>query len=72
MAARKEVTNLQADQLGFTSQVSLQFINLYDHLTPRIQSLLIEAKKFRGANNFKFCWAKAGLSTYARRIRRRS
>ena len=52
MAARREVTNLQADQLGFTSQVSLQFINLYDHLTPRIQSLLMEAKNFRGANNF--------------------
>ena len=60
MAARKNAANLQANQFGFTSEVPLQFVNLYDHLTPRLQSLLFEAKTFGGSNNFKFCWTKNG------------
>lgn len=60
MAARKNAANLQANQFGFTSEVPLQFVNLYDHLTPRLQSLLFEAKTFSGSNNFKFCWTKNG------------
>lgn len=61
MAARKKVENLQADQLGFSADVDVTNVNLYDHLTPRLQTLLYEAKKYRDTNNFKFCWAKNGF-----------
>lgn len=46
MAARKKANDLQPR------------ISIYDHLTPRLQELLYEAKKWQRANHFKFCWAK--------------
>ena len=36
MAARREVKNAQASQLGFQEHVDIQYINLFDHLTPRL------------------------------------
>ena len=61
MAARREVVNVQASQLGFQERVDIQHIALYDHLTPRLQELLYEGKKFQTTNGFKFCWAKNGF-----------
>jgi hypothetical protein len=46
MAARKNANDLQPS------------IRIYDHLTPRLQELLYEAKTYQRANHFKFCWAK--------------
>ena len=45
MAARREVSNLNAEDLGFSGEVEVSHINLYDHLTPRLQELLFESKK---------------------------
>lgn len=62
MAARKEVRNVHADQFDYEhDEVDLSHINLYDHLTPRLQTLLFEAKKIKAAKNFEFCWVKNGL-----------
>jgi hypothetical protein len=60
METRKEVSKLQAVQLGFSSGTPNEHVNIYDHLIPRLQTLLYEAKQFRQANNYKFCWAKNG------------
>ena len=60
MEVRKEASKLQAVQLGFSPGISVQHVNIYDHLTPRLQSLLYEAKQFRQANDYKFCWVKNG------------
>lgn len=60
MAARRRLENLEASQLGFPDDFDISHINLYDHLTPRLQELLFESKKYKNANNFKFCWAKNG------------
>ena len=61
MAARREVSSLNADDLGFNDEVDVSHINLYDHLTPRLQELLFESKKFKDANGYKYCWAKNGF-----------
>ena len=61
MAARREVSNLNAEDLGFSGEVDVSHINLYDHLTPRLQELLFESKKFKDANSYKYCWAKNGF-----------
>ena len=58
MASRKTIRNITAQQLGFSSEIDVSHLNIYDHLTPRLQTLLYEAKKFKEANSFKFCWAK--------------
>ena len=61
VAARREVSNLNAEDLGFSGGVDVSHINLYDHLTPRLQELLLESKKFKDANSYKYCWAKNGF-----------
>ena len=33
-------------------------MNIYEHLTPRLQTLLFEAKKVQNRYGFKYCWAK--------------
>ena len=61
MAARRRVSNLNADDLGFNDAVDISHINLFDHLTPRMQELLSESKKFKDEKNYKYCWAKNGF-----------
>ena len=57
MAAKRRVSNLNADDLGFSGAVDVSHINVFDHLTPRMQ----ESKKFKDENNYKYCWAKNGF-----------
>lgn len=45
MAARGEVRNAQASQIGFQEHADIQYINLFDHLTLRLQELLLKTKK---------------------------
>ena len=61
MAARRRVSDLNTDDLGFSGAVDVSHINLFDHLTPRKQELLFESKKFKDANNYKYCWARNGF-----------
>ena len=41
---------LQAD-------VSLDQVGIFDHLTPRLEILLANAKKFKERCSYAFCWA---------------
>ena len=61
MAARRRVSDLNADDLGFSGAVDVSHISLFDHLTPRKQELLFESKIFKDANNYKYCWARNGF-----------
>ncbi|CAB4043935.1 Hypothetical predicted protein, partial [Paramuricea clavata] len=61
MAARKNVFKISPSDVGFHEQLSLEGLQLYDHLSPRLQTLLREAKLFKEANGYKFCWAKKGF-----------
>ena len=47
-------------QLGFPDHFDISHINVYNHLTPRLRELPFESKKYKNANNFKFCRAKNG------------
>jgi len=51
----------KADDLGFNGAVDVSHINLFYHLTPRMQELLLESKKFKDENNYKHCRAKIGF-----------
>ena len=66
MAARREVSNLIAEDLGFNGAVDVSHVNLYDNVTPRLQELLFESKKFKDVHNYKYCWANNG-SVYFRK-----
>ena len=61
MANRRNVNGLSPVDLGFSNDTDVSHIDLYDHLTPRLQELLYESKKFKDAKSYKYCWAKNGL-----------
>ena len=58
MHSRKEVSKVPATSIGLPSSHSLENVRLFDHLTPLLQQLLADSKKFQKRNGFKFCWAK--------------
>ena len=41
-----------------STEVSLSQAAEYDHLTPKTQRLLIDAKKFQEEHRYSFCWVK--------------
>ena len=61
MANRKKVVDIKAEDLGFAAGIDVKHLNIYDHLTPRLQTLFHEAKKTNEAYMYKFCWAKNGF-----------
>ena len=58
MSCRRNVNKVNPVALGFPAAASLERTRVYDHLTPKIQRLLYEAKRYQQANNLKYCWAK--------------
>ena len=60
MAARRNARGVNAEQLGFEINADVGHINLYDHLTPKIQELLYKGKQFKSTNGYKYCWVKNG------------
>ena len=58
MAARREVNRIVPADIGLRESSSLQHAAIYDHLSPRLQSLLSDAKKIKERFLFSFCWAK--------------
>ena len=66
MHSRKEVCKVPATSIGLPSSHSLENVRLFDHLTPLLQQLLADSKKFQKRNGFKFCWAK-NFVVYLRR-----
>ena len=58
LAARKQTSNVQPEQLHLPMATKLDNLQIYQHLTPRLQELLFEANKYKRENHFKFCWVK--------------
>ena len=51
---------------------SIHHFSIYDHLIPRLQDLLYEAKRSKTANNYKYCLTKnSAMFTYDKMIRRK-
>ena len=58
MARRNDACKANPSSLGFGEGVSLSSVRVFDHLTPKMQHVFTEAKKFKGQNNYQFCWTK--------------
>ena len=58
MARRKDACKPNPVNLGLPDRTSLSSVRLFDHLTPKIQNVFSEAKKFKTDHHFEFCWAK--------------
>ena len=55
---RKETANIKLSDIGLSSDATIQHLAVYEHLTPKLQELLFEAKKFQRSHKYEFCWAK--------------
>ena len=60
IAARKKATNIRAESIGLqpNSDAYPNRIMIVEHLTPKIQTLFSEAKRYQNQHNYKFCWVK--------------
>ena len=58
MARRNDACKADPNSLGFGEGVSLSSVRIFDHLTPKMQYVFTEAKKYKGLNNYQFCWTK--------------
>ena len=58
MARRMEVRNVNPTSIVLQADVSLDQVGIFDHLTPRLQIWLANAKKFKERCSYAFCWAK--------------
>jgi hypothetical protein len=70
LTAWRQETQTAADQnlasIGLPQDSSLMDAGIFDHLTHRLQQLLVDAKKFKIERNYKFCWTKNSV-IYLRR-----
>ena len=58
MNNRNDAFKVTATSLGIAADCSSENVRLFNHLTPQIRQLPVDAKKFQNRNGDKFCWAK--------------
>lgn len=60
IAARKNATNVRAETIGLQPNTDAypNRIMIVEHLTPKIQTLFSELKRFQNQHDYKFCWVK--------------
>ena len=58
MNVRKNACKVRAADLGLQAEDSLDEARILDHLTPQVQKLLAQAKKFQYRMGFRFCWVR--------------
>ena len=58
MSKKQATRELRPNHLGLAPHMAVDCIRLYEHLTPSLQYLLHEAKRFQASYNFKYCWSK--------------
>ena len=58
MNCHREISAVSPSSLGFSTEVSLSQPTVYDHLTSKIQKLLIDPKTFQEQHRYSFCWVK--------------
>ena len=58
MNSRNELNKLTPKSVGLPEEESLSNAKMYDHLTPKTQKLLVDAKKFQQRYRYSFCWVK--------------
>jgi nitrous oxide reductase accessory protein NosL len=58
MSLRRDACKVIPVDVGQPENSSLNNVKIFDHLTPKTQSILFEAKKFKDQHNYSFCRTK--------------
>ena len=56
--ARKHICKVTPADIGLQSQDPMAEAKIFEHLTPGVQKLLAEARKFQLQHSLRYCWAK--------------
>ena len=59
MSRKKEITKLTPADFGLERRARLDHVGIFDHLTPKLQKLFYEAKRFKTENGYMYCWSKS-------------
>lgn len=66
MSVRKDICRVNPAAAGLPEDSSLSTARIFDHLSPRMQTVLFEAKKFKEQHRYQYCWSK-GSFVYLRK-----
>jgi len=58
MEVCKRGAEVNPTSIGLSADTELNGVRIFDHLTPKKQKLLFEAKKLKERDHYRFCWAK--------------
>ena len=58
METRQSASQVNPSNIGLSADSVLDRVRIFDHLTPKKQHLLFEAKRFKEQNQYRFYWAK--------------
>ena len=61
MEKRREICNVVPSEVGLAEDSTLDRAILLDHLTPKVQQLLIDTKKFKDRFKYTYCWSKNAM-----------
>ncbi|XP_044166734.1 uncharacterized protein LOC122950793 [Acropora millepora] len=61
MEVRKQAAEVNPTSIGLSADTEHRRVRLFDHLTPKKQKLLFEAKKLKERDHYRFCWAKKSV-----------
>ena len=61
MEARHQAAEVNPTSIGLSADTKLRGVRIFDHLTPKKQKLLFEAKKLKERDHYHFCWAKISV-----------
>ena len=51
MECRNDVINVNPTAIGFPEQTSMSAVRIIDHLTPKMQTVVYEAKRFKNRHH---------------------
>ena len=58
MSHRKEISDVTPAAVGLPEGSSLSSARIYDHLSPRLQAVLFQAKKVKEELHYQYSWSK--------------
>ena len=61
MSRRREISRVDPKDVDLGDAAELSNSMVLDHLTPKVQELLAEAKKFKIQHKYAFCWVKSSV-----------
>ncbi|XP_022777579.1 uncharacterized protein LOC111319005 [Stylophora pistillata] len=61
MNHKRNASKVAPSAVGLPDGASLSAVRIFDHLTPRMQKVLFEAKRFKEQFRYQYCWSKGSL-----------